>query len=313
MLYDNVLQAMGNTPLIRLNRMVKDDCAEVLVKFEAVNVGGSIKSRTAYNMVCDAIARGQIGPDTIICEPTSGNQGVGLAMVGAVLGIPVRIVMPDSVSEERRKLVRQYGAEVVLVHDAGDIGKCIDECLNTALRMAAEDPRVFVPQQFVNPANPAAHRDGTAAEILHDAPGRIDGFCAGIGTGGTLTGVGEALRAVNPDTVIWAVEPENAAILTGGPIGSHVQMGIGDGLIPGNLNTALYNDVCVVSDAEALETSRRLAREEGLLCGISSGSNVAAALKLARQLGRGKRVVTLLPDTGERYFSTELFAEKTEF
>lgn len=307
MLYDNVLQAVGNTPLIRLNRMVGEGSAEIYVKFEAVNIGGSIKTRTAYNMVRDAIAAGKIGPDTVICEPTSGNQGVGLSLVGAVLGIPVRIVMPDSVSEERRKLIRQYGAEVVLVHDDGDIGKCIDDCLQTALRMAEEDPNVFVPQQFVNPANPAAHRDGTAAEILRDAPGKIDGFCAGIGTGGTLTGVGEALRAANPDTVIWAVEPSNAAILTGGPITTHMQMGIGDGLIPDNLNTKLIDDVFVVSDEEAIAVSRRLAREEGLLCGISSGSNVAAALKLARKLGPGKRVVTLLPDTAERYFSTPLF------
>ena len=307
MLFENVLQAVGNTPLIRLNRLSEEGAADIYVKFEAVNVGGSIKTRTAYNMVKEAIAAGKIGENTIICEPTSGNQGVGLALVGAVMGIPVRIVMPDSVSEERRKLIRHYGAEVVLVHDEGDIGKCIDDCLNTALRMAAEDPNVFVPQQFVNPANPAAHRDGTAAEILLDAPGTIDGFCAGIGTGGTLTGVGEALRAVNPETVIWAVEPENAAILTGGPITTHMQMGIGDGLIPENLNTKLINDVFVVSDADAIAVARRLAREEGLLCGISSGSNVAAAMELARRLGPGKRVVTLLPDTAERYFSTPLF------
>lgn len=307
MLFENVLQAVGNTPLIRLNRLSEEGAADIYVKFEAVNVGGSIKTRTAYNMVKEAIAAGKIGENTIICEPTSGNQGVGLALVGAVMGIPVRIVMPDSVSEERRKLIRHYGAEVVLVHDEGDIGKCIDDCLNTALRMAAEDPNVFVPQQFVNPANPAAHRDGTAAEILRDAPGTIDGFCAGIGTGGTLTGVGEALRAVNPETVIWAVEPENAAILTGGPITTHMQMGIGDGLIPENLNTKLINDVFVVSDADAIAVARRLAREEGLLCGISSGSNVAAAMELARRLGPGKRVVTLLPDTAERYFSTPLF------
>lgn len=307
MLYENVLRAVGNTPLIRLNRMTDEDSAEIYVKFEAVNIGGSIKTRTAYNMIREAAAQGKIGKNTIICEPTSGNQGVGLALVGAVMGISVRIVMPDSVSEERRKLIQQYGAEVVLVHDDGDIGKCIDECLQTALRIAEEDPNVFVPQQFVNPANPAAHRDGTAAEILRDAPGTIDGFCAGIGTGGTLTGVGEALREANPQTVIWAVEPENAAILSGGVISTHMQMGIGDGLIPDNLNTKLIDEVFVVSDEEAIAVAKRLAREEGLLCGISSGSNVAAALKLAKKLGPGKRVVTLLPDTGERYFSTPLF------
>ena len=305
----DILQAVGRTPLVRLNRLVDEDSAEVLVKFEALNVGGSIKTRTALNMVRDAIARGVIGPDTIIAEPTSGNQGVGLSLVGAVLGIPVRIIMPDSVSEERRKLVRQYGAEVILVHDDGDIGRCIDECLQTALNMAKEDPRIFVPQQFVNPANPQVHRDDTGREILEDAPGVIDGFCSGVGTGGTLTGIGETLRAANPDTVIWAVEPEHAAILSGGSIGTHLQMGIGDGLIPDNLNTSLYSDVCIVTDDEALTTARRLALEEGLLCGISSGSNVAAALKLAKVLGPGKRVVTLLPDTAERYFSTPLFEQ----
>ena len=305
----DILQAVGRTPLVRLNRLVDEDSAEVLVKFEALNVGGSIKTRTALNMVRDAIARGVIGPDTIIAEPTSGSQGVGLSLVGAVLGIPVRIIMPDSVSEERRKLVRQYGAEVILVHDDGDIGRCIDECLQTALNMAKEDPRIFVPQQFVNPANPQVHRDDTGREILEDAPGVIDGFCSGVGTGGTLTGIGETLRAANPDTVIWAVEPEHAAILSGGSIGTHLQMGIGDGLIPDNLNTSLYSDVCIVTDDEALTTARRLALEEGLLCGISSGSNVAAALKLAKVLGPGKRVVTLLPDTAERYFSTPLFEQ----
>jgi len=303
----DILQAVGRTPLVRLNRLVEPGSAEVLVKFEALNVGGSIKTRTALNMVRDAIANGKIGPDTIIAEPTSGNQGVGLALVGAVMGIPVRIIMPDSVSEERRKLVRQYGAEVVLIHDDGDIGRCIDECLQTALRMAQEDPRVYVPQQFVNPANPQVHRNDTGREILEDAPGTIDGFCSGVGTGGTLTGIGETLRAANPDTVIWAVEPENAAILSGGSIGTHLQMGIGDGLIPDNLNTSLYSEVCIITDDEAMTTARRLALEEGLLCGISSGSNVAAALKLAKVLGPGKRVVTLLPDTAERYFSTPLF------
>ena len=306
---NNILEAVGRTPLVRLNRLPAPGSAEVLVKFEAVNVGGSIKTRTALNMVQDAMARGLIGPDTVIVEPTSGNQGVGLALVGAVLGIPVRIIMPDSVSEERRKLVAHYGAEVVLIHDEGEIGRCIDECLQSALRMAKEDPHVFVPQQFTNPANPKVHRTATAQEILEDTPGPIDGFCSGVGTGGTLTGIGEALRKVYPHMAIWAVEPEHAAILSGGSIGTHLQMGIGDGLIPDNLNTSLYSQDCVVTDEEALTIARRLAREEGLLCGISSGSNVAAALKLARQLGPGKRVVTLLPDTAERYFSTPLFDE----
>ena len=300
---------MGNTPLIRLGRMAEEGSAQILVKFEGLNVGGSIKTRTAYNMIRDAEEKGLINKDTIIVEPTSGNQGIGLALVGAVRGYQTKIIMPDSVSEERRKLVRHYGAEVILIHDAGNIGACIEECLNTALRMAEEDPRVFVPQQFENPANPEVHRNQTAIEILEQVDGPINGFCSGIGTGGTITGIGEVLKNQYPDIEIWAVEPENAAILSGGCIGTHLQMGIGDGLIPENLNQSIYQDICVVTDEEALEITRRLAREEGLLCGISSGSNVAAALRLAKKLGPGKRVVTVLPDTGERYFSTVLYED----
>lgn len=300
---------MGNTPLIRLNRMTEKGSAQILVKFEGLNVGGSIKTRTAYNMIKDAEEKGLIKEDTIIVEPTSGNQGIGLALVGAVRGYKTRIIMPDSVSEERRKLMKHYGAEVVLIHDAGNIGECIEECLNTALKMAREDPRVFVPQQFENPANPAVHRNQTAVEILEQAEGSIDGFCSGIGTGGTITGIGEVLKEKNPDMEIWAVEPEHAAILSGGSIGTHLQMGIGDGLIPEILNTGIYDDICIVTDDEAIQTSRDLASKEGLMCGISSGTNVAAAIKLARKLGEGKTVVTILPDTAERYFSTPLFDE----
>lgn len=300
---------MGNTPLIRLSRMVEKGSAQILVKFEGLNVGGSIKTRTAYNMIRDAEEKGLIKEDTIIVEPTSGNQGIGLALVGAVRGYQTRIIMPDSVSEERRKLMKHYGAEVVLIHDAGNIGACIEECLNTALKMAEEDPRVFVPQQFENPANPAVHRSKTAIEILEQTDCRIDGFCSGIGTGGTITGIGEVLKEKNPDMEIWAVEPEHAAILSGGSIGTHLQMGIGDGLIPEILNTEIYNDICIVTDEEAIQTSRDLASKEGIMCGISSGTNVAAALKLAKKLGEGKTVVTVLPDTAERYFSTPLFEE----
>ena len=298
---------MGNTPLIRLGRMAEKGSAQILVKFEGLNVGGSIKTRTAYNMIRDAEEKGLITEDTIIVEPTSGNQGIGLALVGAVRGYQTRIIMPDSVSEERRKLMQHYGAEVILIHDAGNIGECIEECLSTALKMAEEDPRVFVPQQFENPANPAVHRSGTAVEILEQADCPIDGFCSGIGTGGTITGIGEVLKEKNPDIEIWAVEPEHAAILSGGSIGTHLQMGIGDGLIPAILNTEIYDDICIVTDEEAIRTSRDLASKEGIMCGISSGTNVAAALKLARKLGEGKTVVTVLPDTAERYFSTPLF------
>ena len=309
MVYENVLEAMGETPMIRLNKMGDPDGAQILVKYEGLNVGGSIKTRTAYNMVRAAEKAGRIRPDTIIVEPTSGNQGIGLALVGAVFGYRTVIIMPDSVSEERRKLVRHYGAEVVLIHDDGDIGKCIDTCLQTALRMEREDPRVFVPQQFSNPANPEVHKHHTALEILEQVAGPIDGFCSGVGTGGTISGVGEVLKALNPQIEIWAVEPKNAAILAGGTVGTHLQMGIGDGLIPDNLNKSIYDAIYIVSDEEALETARDLARLEGLMCGISSGTNVAAAIQLAKKLGPGKTVVTILPDTAERYFSTPLFDE----
>lgn len=307
MVYNNILEAMGNTPLIRLNHMVPEGAASILVKFEGLNVGGSIKTRTAYNMILDAEKKGLINENTIIVEPTSGNQGIGLSLVGAVRGYKVRIIMPDSVSEERRKIMDHYGAEVVLIHDDDNIGECIEECLNTALRMAEEDPNVFVPQQFINPANPQAHRNGTALEILEQVDGPIHGFCSGIGTGGTLTGIGETLMKENPDIEIWAVEPEHAAILSGGSIGSHVQMGIGDGVIPDILNQDIYDDIHIIKDEEALQAAKDLASKEGILCGISSGTNVAAAIQLAKQLGEGKTVVTVLPDTAERYFSTPLF------
>lgn len=288
------------------------ESAEVLVKFEGLNVGGSIKTRTAFNMIEAAEKQGLIHPDTIIVEPTSGNQGIGLALIGAVKGYKTVIIMPDSVSEERRKLVRHYGAEVVLIHDDGNIGECIEECLNTALKMAQENPNVYVPQQFSNPANPLVHKHHTGIEILEQVAGPIDGFCSGVGTGGTISGIGEVLKAQNPQIEIWAVEPENAAILAGGNVGTHLQMGIGDGLIPENLNQNIYDDIYIVTDEEAITTAKDLARLEGLMCGISSGTNVAAALKLAKKLGKGKTVVTVLPDTAERYFSTPLFSETAE-
>ena len=270
MIYNNILEAMGHTPMVRLNKLAAPDSAEILVKVEALNVGGSIKSRTALNMIEEAEKAGLLSPDSVIVEPTSGNQGIGLALVGAIKGYRTIIVMPDSVSLERRKLVHHYGAEVCLVHDDGDIGKCIEECLQTALRMQEADPKVFIPQQFSNPDNKYAHIRYTAQEILDQANGPIHGFCSGIGTGGTISG-------------------------------------IGDGIIPEILNQQIYSDICVISDEEALETAKRLAKEEGLMVGISSGTNVAAALRLAKKLGKGKTVVTVLPDTAERYFSTPLF------
>ena len=307
MVFENILDAMGHTPVIRLNRMVPDDCAQVLVKFEGLNVGGSIKTRTAWNMLKEAEKQGLIKEDTIIVEPTSGNQGIGLALVGAVKGYKTRIIMPDSVSEERRKLIAHYGAELILIHDEGNIGKCIEQCLQTALDMSRDDPRVYVPQQFENPANPQVHKDQTGKELLEQVNAPIHGFCSGIGTGGTITGIGQVLKAQNPGMIIWAVEPEHAAILSGGSIGTHLQMGIGDGVIPSILDQKIYDHICIITDEEAIETAKHLASMEGIMCGISSGTNVAAALRLGKLLGPGKTVVTIRPDTAERYFSTPLF------
>ena len=307
MIYNNVLEFVGHTPLVKLNKMVEEDSARVLVKFEGLNVGGSIKTRTAWQMIKKAEQEGLLNENSIIVEPTSGNQGIGLALVGAVRGYKTIIIMPDSVSEERRKLVEHYGAEVKIIHDDGDIGKCMADCLELAMKMKEEDENVFVPQQFINPNNIKAHTHHTGLEIMEQVEGPIDGFCAGIGTGGTLSGIGRVLKNQNPDITIWAVEPENAAILAGGNIGTHLQMGIGDGFIPGNLDQDIYEDVYIVSDEEAINTAKDLARKEGLMCGISSGTNVAAAIALAKKLGKGKTVVTVLPDTAERYFSTPLF------
>ena len=308
MVYSNVLEAIGHTPIVKLSeKMVPSDAAQVLAKYEGLNVGGSIKTRTAYNMIKKAIDEGIIKDDTIIVEPTSGNQGIGLALIGAVMGFKTVIIMPDSVSSERRLLVKHYGAEVILIKDEGNIGECMDKCLQTALDMAKSDKRVYIPQQFENPNNPMVHKHHTGLEILEQVAGPIDGFCSGIGTGGTISGIGETLKAQNPQIEIWAVEPENAAILAGGNIGTHLQMGIGDGIIPKNLNREIYDDIYVVSDEEAIQTAKDLARKEGLMCGISSGTNVAAAIALAKKLGKGKTVVTVLPDTAERYFSTPLF------
>ena len=309
MIYNNVLVFVGHTPMVKLNKIVDEDSARVLVKFEGLNVGGSIKTRTAWQMIKKAEQEGLLNENSIIVEPTSGNQGIGLALVGAVRGYKTIIIMPDSVSEERRKLVEHYGAEVRIIHDDGDIGKCMADCLDLAMKMKEEDENVFVPQQFINPNNIKAHTHHTGLEIMEQVEGPIDGFCAGIGTGGTLSGIGRVLKNQNPDITIWAVEPENAAILAGGNIGTHLQMGIGDGFIPGNLDQEIYDDVYIVSDNEAINTAKDLARKEGLMCGISSGTNVAAAIALAKKLGKGKTVVTVLPDTAERYFSTPLFDE----
>ena len=307
MICNNILEAVGNTPVIRLNHMTGPDDAEVLVKYEGLNIGGSVKTRTALRMIEAAEKEGKLKPGSVIVEPTSGNQGIGLSLVGAVKGYKVVIIMPDSVSAERRLLIRQYGAELKLIHDNDNIGECIDRCIEEAKRMAAEDPNVFMPDQFSNPENICAHTNGTALEILEQIDGPIDGFCSGIGTGGTITGIGKVLKEKNPDMLIWAAEPEHAAILSGGSIGSHLQMGIGDGLIPPILDRDIISGIEIVTDDEAISTTLDLGKKEGILCGISSGTNVCVALRMAKLLGKGKRVVTILPDTGERYYTTELF------
>ena len=311
MVYNNILDAMGHTPIVRLNHMAPENAAEILVKFEGLNVGGSIKTRTAYNMICDAEARGVLKPDSIIVEPTSGNQGIGLALIGAVKGYRTIIIMPDSVSEERRKLVRHYGAEVIIIHDAGDIGACIQECLDTALRMAKEDPKIFVPQQFENPANPAVHYQTTGPEIWRDTDGEVDIFVAGVGTGGTLSGAGKYLKEQNPAVQVVAVEPDASPVLSGGKAGAHKIQGIGAGFIPGTLDTGIYDEILRVKNEDAFAAGRAVAATEGLLIGISGGAAVHAAGELARRPeNRGKMIVALLPDTGERDLSTPLFAAK---
>lgn len=308
-LCNNILEAIGNTPLVQLQRMTKPDEAKIIVKVEAVNPGGSIKSRPALAMIEAAEKNGQLKANSIIVEPTSGNQGIGLAMIGAVKGYKVIIIMPDSVSEERRAILKNYGAEIILINDEGNIGQAIEKCVQTALDMARNDSRVFVPQQFENPNNPRCHQLTTAQEILQQYDGPIDAFCAGIGTGGTLTGIGEVLKEKYPQIKIVALEPEKGAILSGGLIGTHIQQGIGDGIIPPILNRDIIDEIITVTDEDALSTARRLAKEEGLMVGISSGTNVWGALQLAKRLGKGRTILTILPDSADRYYSTELFGK----
>lgn len=304
----SILEAVGGTPLVELQRMTGPEDARILVKVEGLNVGGSIKTRTALNMIETAEKDGKIGPGSVIIEPTSGNQGIGLALVCNQKKYRCIIVMPDSVSEERTKLMKLYGAEIRLVKDNNNIGECMDRCMSLAFELRDSIPGGYVPQQFENPSNPAVHMEHTGVEILEQLDGgEIHAFCAGFGTGGTLSGIGRVLRNRFPNIRIIAAEPENAAVLAGGAIGSHVQQGIGDGFIPANLDQSILNGNMIVTDDEALETARKLALLECLPAGISSGTNVACALRLARELGPGKTVVTVLPDSYDRYFSTPLF------
>jgi len=300
----DVLKLIGNTPLVKLNRMAEGCCADVYLKLESTNPGGSVKDRLSLAMISVAEEQGIINSETVIIEPTSGNTGIGLAMVCAVRGYKLKIVMPESVSVERRMLLKAYGAELVLTSAKGGM----KEAIARTKELASEIDNSFIPMQFENPANVEMHRRTTAQEIWNDTDGKVDLFVAGAGTGGTITGVSEALKDLKPSVYTVVVEPTGSSVLSGNPPGSHKIQGIGPGFIPAVLNTKAYNEVFPVDDEVAFETARSLAREEGVLCGISSGANVYAALQIAkREENRGKHLVVIICDTGERYLSTTLF------
>ena len=305
MVYNSILEAVGNTPIIKLNSFKAKGMADIYAKAEFLNVGGSIKTRTAFEMIRSGLESGKIKRGGGVVEATSGNQGIGLALVCARLKLKCVLVMPNSVSSERVKLMNLYGASVVLVNDNNDIGKAINECIKTAIKIASDKGYYFC-NQFSNHYNLLAHYKNTASEIIKDL-GVIHGFCSGIGTGGTITGIGKALKEVNKNIKIWAVEPQNGAILSGKKVKSHIQMGIGDGIIPEILDKNMFEKICLVSDKKAIFYAQKLAKNEGIACGISSGSNIYGAIKLAKELGEGKKVLTILPDSAERYFSTALF------
>ncbi len=295
----SVIDLIGNTPLVRLNRICPAGSAEIVAKLESSNPGGSVKDRIALSMVEDAERTGALKPGATIVEPTSGNTGIGLAVVAAVKGYNLILTMPDDMSAERRKLLQRYGAQIVLTPAIEGMTGAVF----AAEELAAKNPSYFMPQQFNNPANPEAHRRTTATEILRDTDGELDAFVAGVGTGGTITGVGEVLKEKLPDVLIVAVEPTRSPVLAGGKPGLHAIQGIGASFVPSVLNREVYNELIAVKDAEAIESTKQLSRTEGILAGISSGANVFAALQVAQRLGEGKRVVTILPDTGERYLS----------
>jgi len=301
----NVTELIGNTPLVRLNRLSADISGTVAVKLEFFNPAHSVKDRIAAAMVDAAMMTGRIGSDSIVLEPTSGNTGIGLAMICAARGIKCCFVMPETMSRERRLLLRAYGAELVLTPGAEGMAGAI----RRAEEMAAADPRYFIPQQFDNPVNPAIHRATTAEEIWRDTEGQVDIFVAGVGTGGTITGVGEVLKARKPGVQVIAVEPDASAVLSGGDKGPHPIQGIGAGFVPKVLNTTIYDEVVRVTADDAFGTARRMATEEGILVGISSGAAVWAALQVAaRPENDGKLTVVIIPSFGERYLSTQLFA-----
>ena len=301
---NNITELVGNTPLVKLNRIAEGCVASIAVKLEFFNPGHSVKDRIAVAMLDAALAAGKIGPDTVVLEPTSGNTGIGLAMACAARGIKAAFVMPETMSRERKLLLKAYGAELILTPGAEGMGGAIRK----AEELAAGDTRYFIPQQFENPANPAIHRATTAEEIWRDTEGQVDIFVAGVGTGGTITGVGEALKAKKPGIRIVAVEPDASPVLSGGTKGPHPIQGIGAGFVPGVLNTAIYDEVIRVGNDDAFTIARRMATEEGLLVGISSGAATQAALELARRPeNAGKLIVVIIPSCGERYLSTALY------
>ena len=306
MILPSILDCIGNTPLLQLSRLTPETSARLLVKCEYLNPGGSIKIRPALHMVRCAKQSGMLHKNSILCEATSGNQGIALAMIGAAEGYKVIIVMPENMSLERQQLIRAYGATVVLTPAGANIGEAIHNAECRVREIAAENPSVFVPSQFDNPNNPLGHHT-TAREIIQSCDTPIDAFVSGFGTGGTLSGIGALLKESNPNCHIICAEPENAAILSGNPIGHHVQMGIGDGFVPKNLNVSLIDSLHIVSDADALATAKAISRTEGLFVGVSSGTNVFVALQYAALLGPEKTVVTVLPDDGMRYLSLPEF------
>lgn len=303
-IHDSLIELIGGTPLLRLRRINSPGSAEVLAKLESFNPGGSVKDRTALSMILDAEEKGLLQQDSVIIEPTSGNTGIALAMLAAVRGYRLILTMPESMSVERRNLVAAFGAEVVLTPKTLGMQGAIDKAEELALNIE----HAFVPQQFRNPANPAIHRRTTAEEIWRDTDGKVGILVAGIGTGGTLTGIAEVIKERKPEFQVVAVEPSDSAVLSGGPPGAHKIQGIGAGFVPEILNKGVIDEIIRVSNEQALEMARRLAREEGLLAGISSGAAVCAALEVASRVeNRDKQIVVILPDTGERYLSTELF------
>jgi cysteine synthase A len=305
-IYNSITETIGNTPLIRINRLAAGAKAAVLAKVESFNPLSSVKDRIGIAMIEDAEKKGLINKDTVIIEPTSGNTGVALAFACAAKGYKLVLTMPDSFSVERRQLLKALGAEIVLT----DGMKRMQGAVDKADELVKSTPNSFMPQQFNNPANPEAHRQTTAVELWNDTDGRIDYFVAGVGSGGTITGVGEVLKQRKPDVKIIAVEPKGSPVLSGGRPGPHRLQGIGAGFIPGVLNRKVFDEVMAVADDDAAKTAQRLAREEGILAGISSGAALWAALEVAkRDEAAGKTVVVLLPDTGERYLSTGLFQE----